>query len=779
MTRIGARLPVLVLFLATIVLTVPAGLMLFSAFQEYDDAGYVLNSIKAFVEHGGLYRDVYSQYGPFCYALYYVAHLVGLPINHDVGFLFRLVEWSGAALFSARLVWKGTQSLACAVACLSGVFVYLWMMIGEPIHPGGTIAFLTAVLAGLGYDALRSERLSRWSVMTGAGVAALALTKINIGIFALMAAGSVWLLFHQSDRLRKFAPWLVAICLAVAPFGLMHTLLGTRWVEMFAMLFALSAIPAAGAAAREPAGKFGASHAGAALLAGISVVAVVFAIVMVRGSSLGDLLQGMVLRPLQQPGQFTAAFKWHAWTLPVAIISFGFFVFAFLFGRRTSRQRWVDLGVSILRLVAVSGLVAALLKFPWLSPSHLVMSFFGPCLWLFVWPLGNERPEKTMARSWVGFLLLGQWLHAYPVPGSQISWGTFLVVPLGVLGAWEAVGLLTSQRRSERLGQSLPADLSAEGAAKAEPRLSEDALLCQERGNPKWLRHGRMAANLGLVGLSVFLGLQIAKIGGRYFESRSLGLPGAEMLRLPDGTTSKYRIMCLNAVAHSDMLFSLPGMFSYNVWTGVPTPTLSSVTHWYEMLTVDEQAAIQQSLETHERSCVIVSDAALKFMRTVGRKPAGPLFDYIMREYVTAFTIDENQFRIRRGRKIAPFNTATLYTYQSPAGKEEPYDLLLSMYLLPTSSPIGSIEISPMDGAAGTTTLIKTGDCRVDVTPVNLKGEPVARAVARTLPVSLERASLVEVHFRRSNPLLPANLSWVVLRDEKGEESALVRFISP
>jgi hypothetical protein len=280
------------------------------------------------------------------------------------------------------------------------------------------------------------------------------------------------------------------------------------------------------------------------------------------------------------------------------------------------------------------------------------------------------------------------------------------------------------------------------------------------------------------VGLSIFWGAQIAKIGARYFESRPLRLPGAAMLRLPDGTTSKYRIMCLNAVAHSDMLFSLPGMLSYNVWTSVPTPTLSNVTHWYEMLTADEQTAIQRSLEAHERSCVIVSDAALKFMLRVGRKPAGPLFEYIMREYVPAFTIDENQFRIRRGRKIAPLNTATLYTYQSQPG-EAPYNLLLQMYLVPSAVRIGSIDISPMDGAAGETMSIKSGECRIDVTPINLKGDPVAPGVDQVLPISVNRPSLVEVYFRSKGPLLPADLSWVILRDEEGEESTLVRFIRP
>jgi hypothetical protein len=67
----------LVFAIAAAALTVAAGLVIFSAFMFYDDEGYVLLSLRNFAEHGHLYGEVYSQYGPFPYFFYYLLNLLG------------------------------------------------------------------------------------------------------------------------------------------------------------------------------------------------------------------------------------------------------------------------------------------------------------------------------------------------------------------------------------------------------------------------------------------------------------------------------------------------------------------------------------------------------------------------------------------------------------------------------------------------------------------------------------------------------------------------------
>ena len=746
----------LAIALAAAVFAAAAGLTLFSAFMLYDDEGYVLFSLRNFVEHGRLYREVYSQYGPLPYVIYDALHALGMPLTHTAGRLLTLAEWTGCAMLAAGLVWRATRELAGPLACLAATFVYLWVMVSEPNHPGGLIAFLTAVLATAGYARLRSGRSVQWAGLAGAGIAALALTKINIGIFVIVAAGSVWLLFHRSAAIRRRAPWVLAACLAVLPFGLMKALIGTPWVDTFAILFAVAAVLAVIAASRIPAaapaadgewdgfggGELAAAAAGAAIV-GIVVCAVVF----LKGSSPLDLVRGTILGPLQHPGHFSLVFHWNAMALPGAAFSCALLAATLALRRRPGGGSVADTIVAGGRIAAAGALAAVLLTFPDSSPDHAIMSFAAPCLWLFLWPLSGDRKTVVVARAWVGFLFLGQWLHAYPVPGSQVAWGTFLAMPLASLGAWEAAAWLLARAQA-----SAPTAVSS-------------------------LRAGAVAARLALVGLAAVLGFRFAQVGDRFFDSRSLDLPGAEALRLPDSSTALYRLLSLNAAAHADILFSLPGMFSFNLWTGIPAPTLANVTHWFSLLGATDQEAILRVLQAHPRSCVIVQTAHLDFLRRIGIVPSGALPDYIASAYVTAFAVDGFEFKVRRGRRILPLSTAELY-WRKGAAAPGTFDSLLRMrVLLPEGRKIATVEIAPMDDYPAASRRIGIGDGRIETTPVTLQGVPRGPAATASLPLSASGPELVDVYFDRKGPPTPAERTWVILRDQDGAELALLRLL--
>src|SRR3954469_23096218 len=107
--RPGARMPALISILATVLLLVAAGFVMFSAFMFYDDEGYVLISLRNFAEHGGLYRDVYTQYGPFPFVVYYGLHVLGVPLTHTAGRLITVAAWSASAGCCALLVGYATR----------------------------------------------------------------------------------------------------------------------------------------------------------------------------------------------------------------------------------------------------------------------------------------------------------------------------------------------------------------------------------------------------------------------------------------------------------------------------------------------------------------------------------------------------------------------------------------------------------------------------------------------------------------------------------------------
>ncbi|MDB6128750.1 MAG: hypothetical protein JWM35_2646 [Verrucomicrobia bacterium] len=740
------RLPVLLLILGAAALTVAAGLMSFSTFMLYDDEGYVLFSLRNFVEHGGLYRDVYTQYGPFSYVVYFFLHVLGMPLTHMAGRLLTLFSWSAAASLSGWAVWRVTRHSACALVTLSAVFVYLWVMISEPNHPGGLIALLTSVIGLVGYLALASERWKTWAVLVGAGSAALVLTKINIGAFATLAAMSVILLHSRHDGVRKFFPWLLAAGLVLLPVALMRPLLGTPWIQTYAMLFAFAAVPVAGSLALAAAPRTGIPEWRNALLAGLAVVVVVLGVVFARGTTPSELVEGVVLGPLHHPGHFSLVFPWPAGAMAVASLSLALFALAFA-ALQTGRVDRVtlDSAIAALRLVAVLALALALWQFPNVSPDNLVFAFGLSALWVFLWPLTGEANNSVIARGWLGLLVLGQWLHAFPVPGSQIAWGTFLVIPLAAIGAWQAAAWIVE--RHSRIFTVARAQLL-------------DLFL-----------------TVMLVMVAVVSGNRLGQIGARYLDSRSLELPGAEALRLPDSTTALYRLLVFNANAHGDMLFSLPGMFSFNLWTDLPAPTLANVTHWFSLLDDAQQNAIISSLAKHPRAVVIVQQDHIDFLRQRNLMPSGLLYDYIQAEFETAFMIDGFQFRVRRGRKIAPLQTAEVFQ-SKPAGKTaaaSPDTLIKLQLLLPSDQSVASIEVARMDDHRTPPLVLNATNARIEVTSIDLAGAAHGQPEARTFPFTLRGPAEVAVYFDRGGRGISAIQSFFVVRNAAGAELALVR----
>jgi hypothetical protein len=127
-------------------------------------------------------------------------------------------------------------------------------------------------------------------------------------------------------------------------------------------------------------------------------------------------------------------------------------------------------------------------------------------------------------------------MHAYPVAGTQIAWGTFLWIPLAAAGLHDACEFLRREKR---------------GFAAKACRLGNSALIL-----------------LSLLAISRF-----ALLGwDRHRSGEPLDLPGARDLILPEDFTSALRILTANASLHGDMLFSIPGMFSLNLWSGLPAP---------------------------------------------------------------------------------------------------------------------------------------------------------------------------------------------------------------
>ncbi len=677
------RLGIFLLLVAAVLLAVSAYWLLFTTLMAYDDEGYVLISLKNYSAHGGLYAQVYSQYGPFFYFLHDAGHrLLGYAFTNTTGRLVTLLCWLFCAVTAALLVWRQTRSLAWTAFTLGLTFFHLHLMVSEPGHPGGLIGVLVAAGAGLGAALIQRQALRTLAITAGLVGAALLLTKINIGVFFLAAAGTWFVIQFRASAQARVWSRLATAALVLLPLGLMRAELGEPSGRLFAGLSVVASLTLLAVAWRErqPLTTWGQARWGAGALLGLGVITV--AAVCARGTNLAELLEGVLLGPLRHPGVYHFP---PAWKPGAALVGGLSLLLAGLVWRgQAGWLAWLLVG---LRLVLALGFGLACLEWLPFSGHSIAMSYLVPLAWIFALRLESDDTNGPAGpATWLGLLLVLQYLHAYPVAGSQIAWGTFLIVPL------MALGLHDTQRFVARHGRPVI---------------------------------GTIIALAGLV-LGIGTAGRLSYIGWlRYTESRPLGLPGAEDVRLPEAAASATRLMVLNATAHADVLFTLPGMFSFNQWTGLPTPTLANTTHWFSLLRPAQQQEIIATLERSERPVFIAQRYVLNFLEDSKIPVAGPLHAHLLRNFERAFSIEYFEFWVRRGRSIAPLGLVEIFALKSSEPGMAPGKLEL-VVAIPPGRKIARIEVAPLEGPPRVLAHWDKSYGPLLATAINLQGEALS-----------------------------------------------------
>jgi len=661
-----------------------AGWLLMSTnFMIHDDEGYVLLGLKNFAEHGRLYDGVFTQYGPVPFLYYDVLHrLLEWPITNQFGRALTLAHWIAAAFAAGLIAWRLSGRYWTALFTLVAVFGYLWQMTWEPPHPGGLIALITAVTLAGAVEAVWRGRTGLASLLLGLAGAALFLTKINVGLLWICSAGAFLLLQTDTPLLRGRGAWLAFAGLAVLPFILMRPLLGESWVLNLAVMFALSGGAVCALVAAETAASLRPRDwlAWAAGLAGLS--ALVVAAILLKGTSPGGLLQGVLLDPLRHPVNFHFGFVWPpaAWLLLGAAVT----ITALWCLRPLLRPQLVD-AVAGLRLLALVAFVAQLEAWLTIHGVGRMISLVLPLTPLFLLPLGEveHHDRRRLAASLVALVGLGQVLHAYPVAGTQMAWGSFLLLPLFASGLAGAAAHLS--RRADRPGLRVA------------------------------------IATVALLAAGWQVKLLLGQGWSRWTSSDPLGLPGAESVRPPENVRYALRILSANAGLHADLLFSRPGMFSFNLWTGLPTPTLRNATHWFWLLTDAEQQAIIARLQADPRSAVISSRPLIDFLdQRIGLTITGPLNDFIRDRYRPLFTVSGYDFLVPRTSTAAPFYVAQ--NLERSAGSTDPERGLILVNVA-AQATVARIVLRDVRNPAARFAEWHEGNARVTLGRINAGGQ--------------------------------------------------------
>lgn len=669
-------------FATTALILVVVGMWrMFAHFPGYDDEGYILFSLRNYLEHGGLYARVYSQYGPAFYAIHDGLHrLTGWEINHEFARWSTLILWFGTAVVSGGLAWR--LGWSAGAAWLSGVTVFLFLhqFSEEAFHPGAMVVFLLPALLWSLLELEQRNRLVAAAMLAGAGTAILGLLKVNVGGL-LAAALMVWVLLSRAGRWRVVLAVVAGLGVAI---GLMHGLLDQSWVRIFLLVF-VSGLIGLGVVSRP--GKSGGRMEFAGYFAGAMVGAgVVLGVVAARGTSLAALWDGVILGPLRHAGNYSYAVDWRPGTTILALASLAALTLRQYWWRsgRSDRAQTLLVGLRLLLLGLILAVVALLEVHRVIG---VLFSYVIPWLWVWAVPLTQSEPtdRSVRLRMLTVCVLLFQVLHAYPVGGIQICWGVFLVFPL-LAAVLPETGRWLQERRLRWvwLVQVLPVLVVA--------------------GKLGWVAHDYHAS---------------------YFNKVAVSLPGVGGLRLSEREALAHHVLVLNSALHADRLFSLPGMFSYNLWSDVPAPTLRNTTLWYSLLTREEQLAIIEALERSRRPALVVDAALVQILQTSGTPPTGPLHRYLLTHFQPAFSHQGLGFWVRQNRSILP--AGTMRSVPGDAGA-------LQLFLVGLDEPVASAVWRNPDEPAAPQVRFGPDNSRVSVQPVNLDATPRAVALAATWP---------------------------------------------
>jgi hypothetical protein len=696
--------------------------LLFSTFMVYDDEGYILLSLRNFFLHGELYDKVYTQYGPIPYLWYGTLHqLFGLPFDNVGGRWITLLNWFLTCAACAGLVGRVTRSAIWTTFTFAGTFTQLWVMTSEPIHPGGLICCIIATAVLLGSEALRSRRLVGFAAITAAASAALLLTKINVGIFFLGAVVS-WLVVNSAPSSRaRLATWIVAGGCVLLPFALMQALIHERWVQQFALVFAIAALGTlfTGKLIADPTVGLRVGTIFALVLA--VAIALPIIVILSCGTSLQGLVEGIIRGPLRHPGVYFFPMRWSAGTI---LTSFGSLACCIGVIRNWESAK-VRLGVAWARFLVVAIFLSTPLQLIPVSMAAWTMSYGLSLAWIFVLPV-SDKPSASI-RFWLGLVLIFQSLHVYPIAGSQVNWATFLWIPLIALGLHDAL-------------PSLCASVN---------RFSG------------WFRGTTLTVILVIV---VFMSGNLLRIGwSGYHRNPRLGLAGAESLRLSNDLTYTLRTINENLRAHASLLFSFPGLYSANLWTELSTPTLSNATHWFSLLSAGRQEEIIERLAQSPEAAMLVQRDLLDYLARSGFRTDGPLHDWVMQHFEKSVSFGGYEIWVRRGRSIAAFSTA-----RPEAG---PHGVLqtLTLTLQSTKMPVSRIDLCNIDQPDSPLISFGPENAHVSITKCGMDGRLSPDQTSRTgFPFSSTGPALVRLSFSPIQVSSSFSRLLLVLRDSSG-----------
>jgi hypothetical protein len=605
---------------------------IFAYFAPYDDEGTSLVRLLSFVEGDALYRDIWSAYGPFYFELFGgFFEAFGLSVDTNSGRTVVIVVWVLSSFLLGLSSQRLTGNLLLGATAMIASFGILGVLVNEPMHPLGLSALLLSFFTLLAVTGL-GGRVVWVAIACGATLAALTLTKVNLGCLAVAAVALAAVLTVEPLQRRRWVRWPTIAAFLFMPVCIMARDLGADWVRDLVLLEALGATAVIVAAwPLRPRG--GEDHselvrwllgaAGGFALAALAILAAV----LLTGPTPAEVYNGVIQQAigirdvllLRLPFPRSAV-DWGVAAVAAAALSIPLRSAA----RGGAHSPWPGL------LRAVAGLAI------WYSAARAAPVVLGPSAenpavipLMLAWvatipPAGaDETPYKRFLRVLLPLFAVAQTLQVYPVAGSQTGLAAVTYIAVGALCLGDALTSLRTWAAS--------------------------------RGPEALRRFGTVAT---ILTLALFAQLGLDKIvrpgitaAAAYRALTPLPFKGATLVRLSEGEVETY-VSLVDLLQRYDCttFIGYPNINSLYIWSGIDPPPPSSPGGWLNAVDPEQQQRTVDAMRASPRPCAIRSDERAEFWLHGEPPPDTPLVRYIFDDFVSVHQVDNFDFLLPRQR---------------------------------------------------------------------------------------------------------------------------------
>jgi hypothetical protein len=574
--------------------------MLFGQFAPYDDEGYLLVSVKAWLRGGRLYDDIYSQYGPFYYqAMSALFTGLRMPVDHDHAGLVTIAFWVAGSLACGFIAHAISGRLLVSLSVVLLAFLGLFGLRSEPMHPLGLLSVLIAGAVSLPIVLRRHPRTLLF--LLGAVATAVAMVKINVGGFLAISLAFALVLSLPARGICRLPRGLMAALVVLVPVVLTMPRFDLPWVRVYALHVAVAAAAVGIVSLRLELTSVEPRQLPWFPLGGLLALAAICGAAVLRGTSPRALLDAVLVLPLRMPSVFIVPMRFNPAVVPLELLAIaGALVWLVRGGKGGA---WAG----PLRLLAGTVLCSASGLFFPVVPQSL---FALPLVFTALIPprsLGEDR-RHMLARCVLVLVEVLQALHGYPVAGSQVDLSTFLLIPIG--GVCIADGLHELAERAPRL----PA----------------------------------IAGAVMLAGVSVWFTVTGQEFHDNYRYNPQMPFPGTQRLHIDKEQLDVYIWLVGELDRRCATFVTVPGLNSLHLFSGIEPPTSFNTTSWMFLLDDETQSKIVEKISRVPALCAVRNVEFLRSWQQENELPQGPLLRYVERELQPVAARQGYELMVRR-----------------------------------------------------------------------------------------------------------------------------------